>query len=839
MLKFITRPQSTILKSINQRFMSEAEKMEGQVMTPDGIVTMILDALGYTGDRVLRYKCIEPSMGEGAFIIAEASRIIDCGKLHGISDEEILHHLRENLYGIEKDQRFYEKAIKRLNGLLEAREIPVPAEWPHLYHGNSLQMYTEFVGQFDICAGNPPYIRVHNLDEETREFIKDPEHFSFGNGTTDLYVAFYDIGIQLLNPSGRLGYISANSFLRNTSQKPFRDFLIQNKLVSKIWDFKTSKVFDGVDTYTCICVLDNNSNRASFDVDYREFNMYQEVVRYDYPWDSFEMLLDEKTWNLASEEDIRFLADNSARPIKVGNIAIVQNGIATNRDKIYVGKAWLDPAKTIPYRGKHTDRLKRVWFNGSKVESTILRRCVKASTYSGAVDDIQYILFPYKTGNGTAVYHKSTGKKIEKGFVPLEEKVLKKKFPLAYQYLCDRYDELVSRDMDDGAAWFQFGRSQGLACSCWKKIVFKHLIDRVGGGTIVPYILDEDILVYSGLYTVADPWPLIAPGRDAHGDEKLFLNDYLYDQELNQIVDIFRSEEFVRYCCIVGKDMAGGWAAVSSKSVKDFGTNLTKFPNFPVDIPADDLSIADNNYLNMMFHAKMGTAIIKEAYDNIAIVGPTSPERVKPFHSFVAKILQFKLGPDYEIKANGYGESTEYQLTGTFGNKNTDICVLKDGKPLGAIEFKLLSHNFKQNLVNFKEGLLGEVSTMHGRGIVYGFCYLIPEKALYLSNRREFKKLDILSQKDLVSYRKMMNLHSAQAPDALFVGVYSLLEAAYMDSLVEDQVIDFTSREYSSAVKPHWSDYSFLSDIDMKEEFLAQNIGKFLDNFIASMGKRF
>lgn len=808
--------------------MSELEKMEGQVMTPDGIVSMILDGLGYKDERVLTYKCIEPSMGEGAFIIAEASRIIDCGKLHGYSNEQISSLIAENLYGIEKDERYFEKALKRLNGLLEAREIPVPDKWPHLYHADTLKMYRELIGMFDVCAGNPPYIRVHNLDEDTREFIKNQDNFKFGTGTTDLYVAFYDIGIQFLKPTGRLGYISANSFLKNTSQKPFRDYLITEKLISKIWDFKTSKVFEGADTYTCICILDRNSNRASFDVDYREYNMYQEVVHSVFPWEQFSSLLDEKTWNLASDEDIRFLAENSARPIKVGNIAIVQNGIATNRDKVYVGKAWLDEAGTRPWTGKHTDSKRIVWFHGHPVESRILRRCVKASTYSGRPEDMLYILFPYKQGKDIPVYNRDN-QKIERGFVPFEEKWFKKNFPKAYDYLSLHYDDLVSRDMDQGAAWFQFGRSQGLACSCWKKIVFKHLIDRANP-SINAFILDEDVLVYSGIYTIADPWPLIELRNN-----RLCFNDFMYEHELGEIVQIFRSAEFARYCCIVGKDMSGGWAAISTKVVKDFGTVLSEFPNFPITIPPEHLSIADNNYLNNLFHEKMGTDIIKEAYDNIAIAGATSSERVKPFHSFVAKILQFKLGPDYEIWAGGYGEGREYQLSGNFGTKNTDICVVKDGKPLGAIEFKLLSNNFKQNLVNFKESLLGEVGTMHGQGIVYGFCYLLPEKALYLSSKREFDKFDTLTQRDLIPYRKMMQGDLVQAPDSLFVGVYRLFVQSFIESLVPKQVIDFASASYSSAVQPQWSDYSFICDIDMKEEFSAQNIGKFLDRFIVAI----
>lgn len=45
------------------------KKKEGQYMTPDGIVSMILNNIGYTENHVLTRKIMEPSFGDGAFLI--------------------------------------------------------------------------------------------------------------------------------------------------------------------------------------------------------------------------------------------------------------------------------------------------------------------------------------------------------------------------------------------------------------------------------------------------------------------------------------------------------------------------------------------------------------------------------------------------------------------------------------------------------------------------------------------------------------------------------------------------------------------------------------------------
>ena len=46
----------------------ESRKEKGQYITPEKIVVMILDDIGYAGDEVLTKKIMEPSFGDGAFL---------------------------------------------------------------------------------------------------------------------------------------------------------------------------------------------------------------------------------------------------------------------------------------------------------------------------------------------------------------------------------------------------------------------------------------------------------------------------------------------------------------------------------------------------------------------------------------------------------------------------------------------------------------------------------------------------------------------------------------------------------------------------------------------------
>lgn len=503
-------------------------KNKGQYMTPAPITTMILDTIGYTGPQILTKTIMEPSFGDGSFLISIVQRVIIEGKRVGLSKSDIAQIINNNIFGIEKDILLYNRAIERLHKLLDTHGIQ-NVRWNHLICGDTLIAYKAYAGKMDYVVGNPPYIRIHNIPEDYREIIKE---FRFIDGMIDLYIVFYEIGLLLLNDTGKLGYIAPNSFMKNTSQKAFRNYLVENKYISAIYDFKTSKIFEDADTYTCICILDKNKNRYDFSIDYKEFSMYEMVAANHFDYAYFRDELRDKAWNLSADGDIKFLEENKNLPTKIQDIAVVQNGIATNKDAIYIIHAYLDKELSVPYMGKHTDMQRNVYFcdkdgNIRTIESTILHRCVKASKYNGIMDNT-YVIFPYEKNQ------------------PFTEEELKQSFPNAYNYFISFKAELSTRDMDENLPWFLFGRSQGLQNSCYKKIVFKHVINKVAP-VIEPHILDEDVIVYSGMYTTTK------------------------QEQLEEISDIFASANFAKYCSIIGKDMSGGYVSISTKMVKQFG----------------------------------------------------------------------------------------------------------------------------------------------------------------------------------------------------------------------------------------------------------------------------
>ena len=166
------------------------KKQEGQYMSPNWLVELVLDDIKYTGKNVLTKKIIEPSFGDGAFLINITERIIlECLK-HEKHEKEIITLLKQNVFGIEKDIILYNQAISKLNVLLQQYNIN-PINWKeNLIHGDTLLLYQNYKGKMDLVVGNPPYIRIHNIPEAYRKII---EKFRFSKGIRDMYIVFYEI----------------------------------------------------------------------------------------------------------------------------------------------------------------------------------------------------------------------------------------------------------------------------------------------------------------------------------------------------------------------------------------------------------------------------------------------------------------------------------------------------------------------------------------------------------------------------------------------------------------------------------------------------------------------
>jgi adenine-specific DNA-methyltransferase len=355
------------------------KQANNQIFTPEHIVSFMLKEVNYVDNNVLSIKFMEPSFGDGAFLIPMIQTIIDVSIKNNLDETIIKRTLLNNVFGIEKDMQLYQNTVQKIDCILNQYGIG-HIDWSNnLFCDDTLRITKRWKKKFDLVIGNPPYTRIHHLDAKTRKLCNT---YVFGQGMKDLYVLFYEAGINMLKDTGVLCFITPNSFMYNSSQKAFRKHLIEHQLLEALYDFKSEKVFDSVDTYTCICKISKTPKAV---INYYDATKAIPGIKQikDYTDNRFS---DGSPWYFN-------LSTNNFTEKKISENYNVQYGIATNADKIFIGKAYADKNKTVPILDMSMAP-DLVYFNDSLVEKAILRSCVKASTFNG-VPDNTYIVFPY------------------------------------------------------------------------------------------------------------------------------------------------------------------------------------------------------------------------------------------------------------------------------------------------------------------------------------------------------------------------------------------------------------------------------------------------------------
>ncbi len=116
-------------------------------------------------------------------------------------------------------------------------------------------------GGFDVVLGNPPYVRQENINKTEKDYLS--KHYEVGNGIADLYIYFYNLGINLLKQNGILGYITPNKWFKAKYGFNLRNFIKQFHII-EINDFFELRIFQDASTEPQIIIIQNNKSSANF-----------------------------------------------------------------------------------------------------------------------------------------------------------------------------------------------------------------------------------------------------------------------------------------------------------------------------------------------------------------------------------------------------------------------------------------------------------------------------------------------------------------------------------------------------------------------------------------------
>ncbi len=228
-------------------------------------------------DDLQTIRLVDPACGSGAFLIEAFDQLFaEYHKAQGFLTElrgatlfdirkTILEH---NLYGVDLNGEAVE--IARLSCWIKTAEVgKVLTSLDHnIREGNSVvadpavhpkafDWRTAFpevfaTGGFDVVLGNPPYVRQEWISPY-KPYLQ--QHYRAYDGTADLYVYFYELGINLLKTGGRLGFVVTNKWMKAGYGEALRRFFGDSAWVESVVDFGHAKqIFPDADVFPSILV---------------------------------------------------------------------------------------------------------------------------------------------------------------------------------------------------------------------------------------------------------------------------------------------------------------------------------------------------------------------------------------------------------------------------------------------------------------------------------------------------------------------------------------------------------------------------------------------------------
>ncbi len=415
----------------------------------------LLDKLDHYRDWLLQLTIVDPACGSGAFLnealnflIKEHQYIDELeAKLRNVPiifsyhSESILEH---NLFGVDLNEESVEIAKlslwlrtaepnRKLNSLNENIKCGNSLiDDPEVAGDKAFNWKKEFPqvfakGGFDVVIGNPPYVRVQNLNYHDIDYYKKHKQTAFKR--VDISTLFFELSYEIVNKNGILGFITSNQFQSTEYGQEIRNYINANYNIYKIIDFGDLPVFEGALTYVSIYLFDKRKKKDF------QYSKIEELTTLDF--NQNQIIIDRNQLNddkwIFTSDVINTLISKLNKNPKLSDFGKSWAGLFTGKDEILM----FDYSQMI----------------SSKIEKDIFLPVLRAEDVDryGEIKASKFVIYPYKV----------VGKKT----VVLTEDELKSSYPNAFQYLIKHKEQLQSRkdsrktfgDRNDWFALTRFG----------------------------------------------------------------------------------------------------------------------------------------------------------------------------------------------------------------------------------------------------------------------------------------------------------------------------------------------------------------------------------------------
>jgi len=298
----------------------------------------------------------------------------------------------------------------------------------------------DFVG-FDAVIGNPPYIRVQELEHSLIDYYKN--NFSVAYKRVDISILFFERAHSILSNLGYCSFITSNQFISTEYGKKCRLFIQNTFNPIEIIDYQDLPVFEDALTYVSIFIMTKVETPC--------FIFFRVPSIHDALKNEFGTAipietsnLDEDNWSLKSRDETNLLQKIQLHD-SLERYANCHYGIITGADPVF--------------------NLSREKVDELGIESELVLPLIRASNcgrYKTVTTDL-FVLYPYEKSKG------------QTKLIPIDK--LEANYPNAYNYLLSKKLILEKRKdsrktFEGKSNWYSLTRFGNLEVFEGKKIVY-------------------------------------------------------------------------------------------------------------------------------------------------------------------------------------------------------------------------------------------------------------------------------------------------------------------------------------------------------------------------------
>ncbi len=234
----------------------------GAIYTKEEVVAFMLDLIGYRADEDLtRFRILEPSFGDGDFLVPIVERLMCSYRKHYDSDDTALEKLSNCVVGVELHRDTHAQTRDKIADVLIGHGLPrataclLSKRW--LVQDDFL--LTKLSASFTHVVGNPPYLRQEMIPLALIDAYR--KTFSTVYDRADLYIPFFERGLSLLTEGGKLSFICSDRWMKNRYGGPLRKLIASRYHVEHYIDMVGTNAFKSeVTAYPAIFTIARNQD---------------------------------------------------------------------------------------------------------------------------------------------------------------------------------------------------------------------------------------------------------------------------------------------------------------------------------------------------------------------------------------------------------------------------------------------------------------------------------------------------------------------------------------------------------------------------------------------------